>query len=957
MVGFGDVAEALAGESLAERVFPTRFYQGTAPERPVRAAKDPSGQPTLTAASLSEFASADVPPPCGGLGEQFAGLHLIAVDGLLVEWDSGFCSGGQPDQPEEADWHGQPDRLEGIDRTGRLRAILRECEFPQHVVEHLAALVPVLAGGVAGSGPAVGAFTGASPDHGAGEPTTTRPEGDSRAPVAPVAPVTRVTPASAAEEDAAPAWDAGEDATQPGAEGQPGPALASGAWWLSGQVASRATDDELIKAVDAALVLSRWSDALLVGVVADLTAATGEKLMDKRAAADPAELSVTGRERWRKKTKSAMAHELQVLTGWGIQDCHDRVALATGPRIATTTPWQAWAAGQVQWNQVRAWWSTCRQMPVEVAAQVAKATFGEESERVTSARAGGVDPDDMARQGWGETKDVLDRLAAALLGNDPARARADRQAAVSRRDARAQVEDDGTGCLTITGRTTSIVAAIQRIDQAARALRAAGDPRTLSQLRADLGLSLLIHGRTGSAPDSASATEGVDPTDVGEPRSGGSTSAVTRNNLVTAEGARPGHPPGASFFPDSLNPDGVFVTPHRASDAGGTRASSQDGSTEEWTGPHGPAPDWATLPELPRPEPPRPQPPPPDPPRPEPPPPGTTNTRTSPRSGTGAPGDVVLGLDEASARILAGAPRVNLEVVVPLDVLVNPHSTGVGMVPGHGYLSGEATRELAARAGGVMHRLVTDPLDGHLIERTVKSYRPDAEMRAFTEAADRHCRAPGCTVPAETCDFDHVQAHSEGGATSAANGLSGHRPHHQLKTWDVWRAKIDGARRVTWTTLFGACYTTRTFDYGTLTHPATGRAALATGAAAEMEGARERFEQAVGGDADLQDRLIYAALAHRDRSEPLAAEDDYFDPEDRSCGPGWVHRNAPIQLRYRTHNGQRGNGPPPDQPTPEDILGLHPQSEDDAQSGDYAARSGDDGQDEDLLSTEPPPPF
>ncbi len=829
-----------------------------------------------------------------------ARLHLVPTDGVVVVLD-GSDRHRRPDRTALSSHLDGTDQFHGTDpvdgtdrlaRIGRLRAALHECGFPEHVVSHLVALVPVLGGGVAGTGPAAGAFRVApSADEDAAPDDDAAPEADVTPDDGPLADQVRSTRTdSLVEQDAGRGDDSSAD-DESNADLEPSPALASGAWWLSGQATSRATDEELVEAVDAALVLSRWSDSLLVGVVADLAAATGEKLLAKRAVADPSELSDTGRETWRKKTKSAMAHELQILTGWGIQDCHDRVAFATGPRVATTTPWRAMASGEVQWNQVRAWWSTCRQMPVEVAVQVAKATFGEESERAASARDGGVDPDDMARQGWGETKDVLDRLVAALAGQDPAKAKADREAAVSRRDARAQVEDDGTGCLTITGRTTSIVAAIQRVDRAARALRAAGDPRSLSQLRADLALSLLIHGRTGGGPE---------PKDAPESSTAGADQVLddeSRPAQDTSQGDSPGYPPGAAI-PGS----------------GQAEVSPSPGSG-----------------------------------------PGSGQAQGPPSPGSAAPGDVLGGLDDVSARILAGTPKVNLDVIVPLDVLVNPHSAGVGMIPGYGYLTGEAVRELAARAGGVMHRLVTDPLDGHLVERTATTYRPDAQMRAFTEAADRHCRAPGCRVPAENCDFDHVHAHSEGGVTSASNGMSGHRPHHELKTRDVWQAQIDRDRRVTWTTLFGACYTTRTFDYRTLTRPAkdqigTGRTSTGPGQeTAVLEEARERFEHAADGDADLQDRLIYAALAHRDRSEPLAAEDDYFDPEDRSCGPAWVHHNAPIQLRHRTRNGQRSNGPPPDQPTPEEILGLSAPSE--------VARPGDDGRDEATPGTELPPPF
>lgn len=279
------------------------------------------------------------------------------------------------------------------------------------------------------------------------------------------------------------------------------------------------------------------------------------------------------------------------------------------------------------------------------------------------------------------------------------------------------------------------------------------------------------------------------------------------------------------------------------------------------------------------------------------------------------------GVDDALDRVLNGAPQVNLEVIVPLDVLLNPDSVAVGMIPGQGYLSAEQVRALAASAGGVLHRLVTDPLDGRLVERTLTSYRPDAAMRSQVEAADVQCRAPGCRVPAASCEFDHEARYAESGRTSEADGDLKHKPHHQLVTWDVWQTELDASRRVTWTTLFGRCYVTRAFDYRLLTQPWTpGRSSSAGGDGSAEP--RERWQQAVSGDADLQDRLIYAALAHREPGDRLAGLDDYPDPESREIGGGWLHHQAPIQLRHRTRRGQRRKGPASDQPTPEEILGM-----------------------------------
>ncbi|RNL79460.1 HNH endonuclease signature motif containing protein [Nocardioides marmorisolisilvae] len=60
--------------------------------------------------------------------------------------------------------------------------------------------------------------------------------------------------------------------------------------------------------------------------------------------------------------------------------------------------------------------------------------------------------------------------------------------------------DDGISWLTLAGTTDQVQLAAHRLDLSARAARAAGDPRTLTQLRTDLALDLLINGSTGEAP-------------------------------------------------------------------------------------------------------------------------------------------------------------------------------------------------------------------------------------------------------------------------------------------------------------------------------------------------------------------------------------------------------------------------------------------------------------------------
>ena len=83
-------------------------------------------------------------------------------------------------------------------------------------------------------------------------------------------------------------------------------------------------------------------------------------------------------------------------------------------------------------------------------------------------------------------------------------------------------------------------------------------------------------------------------------------------------------------------------------------------------------------------------------------------------------------------------------------------------------------------------------LDEALIERIVfdgpSRVIDVGEARLFTgalrraiEVRDRHCTAPGCHVPANRCDVDHVVPHARGGRTDQGNGRLACDPDHRRR--------------------------------------------------------------------------------------------------------------------------------------------------------------------------------
>ena len=166
------------------------------------------------------------------------------------------------------------------------------------------------------------------------------------------------------------------------------------------------------------------------------------------------------------------------------------------------------------------------------------------------------------------------------------------------------------------------------------------------------------------------------------------------------------------------------------------------------------------------------------------------------------------------------------------------------------FITDHHARELALFPGTTLHRLVTDPLDGRLVERSIKTYRPDADMRRQVIAADQLSRAPGPRTGAHAGELDHVTPYGwAGGSTTELNlALLARRPH-RFKTEGTWHLSLGARRDLTVTTLLGQVVTTRTHDYRTYLrgHAGDGSAAADPGTRSERR--------------DRANRLIHAALA------------------------------------------------------------------------------------------------
>ncbi len=225
---------------------------------------------------------------------------------------------------------------------------------------------------------------------------------------------------------------------------------------------------------------------------------------------------------------------------------------------------------------------------------------------------------------------------------------------------------------------------------------------------------------------------------------------------------------------------------------------------------------------------------------------------------------------------LGELPPARVDVIIPLSVLLGSDDA-VAELPGHGPIPAFLARQIATAPGSVWARLVTDPLTGRAVERSIQRYQPDAVMREQIRARDHTSRAPGSVATAEHTDADHVIPYDHdnpdrGGPTSETNLVCLDRRHHRFKTRGYWTAHLQhDTDELVWTTLTGRRYATTPMDYHDLT-ATSGRPGAGDTSAGSASAQWERAEQKAAGrcfdisDGDLVDTGAAAVRRRRDRA-------------------------------------------------------------------------------------------
>jgi uncharacterized protein DUF222 len=383
-----------------------------------------------------------------------------------------------------------------------------------------------------------------------------------------------------------------------------------------------------------------------------------------------------------------------------------------------------------------------------------KARLIAEATRIlTDEHAGQVEARILPAAGKQTTGQLRVAVARAILAVDPDAAARRREEAQQDPRVRRWQEDAGTAALAGYGLPPAeVLAADQRITARAHALRDAGLPGTLDQLRARAYLDALL------GQDSTPLTEPDQP----------APSSVTPT------------PPGAS--------DPACSSPASSGPALPGLASSDPASSSPASSGPASSPGPSAL----------------------------VNQRLAARVNLTVPLLTHLGLAAEPGQVAGFGPvdpslardLADRAAAHPASRFCLTITGGDGRPIGHGCVPGRPPD--LSRAGPPGFTVTISPLaHGDCDHRHQEAgYQPSRSLQHLIWARTPACAAPGCRNPAARCDLDHTKPYDRGGRTCECNLAPLCRHHHRCKQSEGWQLDQPAPGVMRWITPAGRHYIT-----------------------------------------------------------------------------------------------------------------------------------------------------
>ena len=141
---------------------------------------------------------------------------------------------------------------------------------------------------------------------------------------------------------------------------------------------------------------------------------------------------------------------------------------------------------------------------------------------------------------------------------------------------------------------------------------------------------------------------------------------------------------------------------------------------------------------------------------------------------------------DAALKLLNGeitpAPGAKIYAYTPLTEDGSLNSAAPAYFPGFGWTTAPGTEMFNHMLSSADKNSVKVVNLDDAATRTVNSYSPPEDIKAYVRGRDGTCRFPGCTVSAWKCQIDHRVPFDLGGETTASNLFSLCAHHHNMKT-------------------------------------------------------------------------------------------------------------------------------------------------------------------------------
>lgn len=192
----------------------------------------------------------------------------------------------------------------------------------------------------------------------------------------------------------------------------------------------------------------------------------------------------------RAEVHAGLEDEIALATGITGRGAHTRMAMVVGDPQRAHSIRAALARGELSWARAMQAFSAVSCVDAETVPGVVEAITAPYPARSIHGVGGLLVP-----------QPIFTARLSRQVAKHSTRQRRHREALADRHTYALLDHEDGTGRFTVTGHAGRIAGAHERVDEMGRRLRREGDPRTVSQLRSDLALDLLLFGELPQCRD------------------------------------------------------------------------------------------------------------------------------------------------------------------------------------------------------------------------------------------------------------------------------------------------------------------------------------------------------------------------------------------------------------------------------------------------------------------------